>query len=296
MTGETRPGRLPFQRLDERMAGVPLRETLLPGVPPYLEDPLRAWLAEVLDDNDHLAMRVAVRLGWDAGGYTYPLFLYEQTAAEDLLLVVDAVLQLHPAWDAGGSLEADRRFGALFGFVLQLSELLHDGASEFTVDLDAGRLVRRVDETATAAAARAGDIAPKDAAGHLQAAWAAAYGIQPDPDTAYREAVKAVEALAVPLVLPASAAAGKATLGTVIGELKNNSGHKWQFVIPGQDGEPQDAERIVVMLELLWQGQVSRHAGGHHNRPQTQAEAEAAVHLAAVLVQWLSSNAFQRRR
>jgi hypothetical protein len=52
---------------------------------------------------------------------------------------------------------------------------------------------------------------------------------------------------------------------------------------------------MVEMLTALWEGQRSRHAGTASARRQTQAEAEAAVHLAAVLVQWLTSGLLRRQ-
>jgi hypothetical protein len=45
---------------------------------------------------------------------------------------------------------------------------------------------------------------------------------------------------------------------------------------------------------MLWKGQ-SRHAGSANSRQQSQAEAEAAVHMAAALVQWLSTGTLRRK-
>jgi len=62
------------------------------------------------------------------------------------------------------------------------------------------------------------------------------------------------------------------------------------------DKDGADAvDPLVVMLDRLWTGQVSRHGGGRNSRDQTQAEAEAAVHLAATLVQLLTSGALTHR-
>jgi hypothetical protein len=49
------------------------------------------------------------------------------------------------------------------------------------------------------------------------------------------------------------------------------------------------------MMRRLLAGEVSRHAGADHNRDQTQAEAEAAVHVAVLLVHLLSAGALARR-
>ncbi len=142
----------------------------------------------------------------------------------------------------------------------------------------------------TAAAAHAIRGAGDEAAEHLRAAWTAVYGRGPDPDRAYDEAVLAVEAVACPLVAPASA---RSTLGTVITDLRNQSA-KWELAIGDSTGRPSGPDKLVEMLQLLWQGQ-SRHAGAPNSRRQNQAEGEAAVHLAATLVQWLTSGVLRRK-
>lgn len=129
-----------------------------------------------------------------------------------------------------------------------------------------------------------------DAADHLDTAWAAAYGPNPDPDKAYDEAVLAVETLACPLVCPNNP---RRTLGTVIRDLRNQT-TQWELTIGDAMGQPAGPGRLVEMLALLWEGQ-SRHAGAPNSRQQTQAEAEAAVHLAATLVQWLTTGVLHRR-
>ena len=115
------------------------------------------------------------------------------------------------------------------------------------------------------------------------------YGLHPDPTSAYRQAVRAVEQVACPLVLPNE----DATLGKVISHLRQGD-HKWRFVLVARDGA-DSVEPLVAMLDRLWTGQVSRHGGGKNSRDQTQAEAETAVHLAAALVQMLSTGALTRR-
>lgn len=131
----------------------------------------------------------------------------------------------------------------------------------------------------------------QDAADHLSAAWDSAYGRTPDPDKAYSEAIRAVEAVACPLVLPSTATA---TLGQVRNHLRDAAA-KWAVVLPAKDGSPGPADPVVAMMTALWEGQRSRRAGTPSSRRQSQDEAEAAVHLAATLVQWLSSGVLYRR-
>jgi hypothetical protein len=54
---------------------------------------------------------------------------------------------------------------------------------------------------------------------------------------------------------------------------------------------------VVALLELVWKSQLDRHGTADPDVPLsvTHAEAEAAVHLAATLVQWFVTGAVARR-
>ena len=83
------------------------------------------------------------------------------------------------------------------------------------------------------------------------------------------------------------ALAGKATLGTVIGELGKSASHLWKLVLPDANGQPHDVAHLVGMMEVLWQAQAFRHGGTAvqpKSRRQDEDEARAVVPLAAVLV------------
>ena len=116
------------------------------------------------------------------------------------------------------------------------------------------------------------------AAQHLEGAWGAAYGRLPNAGESYREAIKAVEAAAIPVVEPNN---HKATLGTVLRQLATTSG-QWATTAPAT--EPL----VVEMTKVLWSQQVGRHGAAGSGPPpaHTPEEAKAAVHLAATLVQW----------
>ncbi|GII26503.1 hypothetical protein [Planosporangium mesophilum] len=279
----------PFQRLDDREAGLPVDTTLYEDVPHWLVTPLRNWLSGTLNGEGSLARRALLRLKMSSWGDDAQTLV--DVEANLLHIVVDAVLQLHPGWEWAPLSQWTSYDRSRDGFQDQLEDLdllLWDGASKYCVDREKRRLVRRVDATVQNAADLAADVAPPPAADHLREAWAAAYGLNPDPDKAYNEAIRAVEEIACPLVEHRKAENGKATLGTVIGELGKNASHKWELALPDKDGDPQSVEHLVGMMQLLWQGQVSRHGGAPKSRRQGQPEAEAAVHLAALLVQWLS--------
>ena len=291
--GETRT----FQRLSDRLAGRVADDSLHDGVPAWLVAPLRYWLAEVLETEERLARAVALRLRVVlARSETYRAMLVK-TPPDDLLEVVDAVLQLHPGW------EWPSGYGNAYGtadyfteLLLRLRDDLLAAGSLYEIDPDGRCLVARVEQTVRDAADKAISVTGRDAAAHLRAAWVAAYGLQPDPDKAYDEAARAVESVACPLISPK--ADGRRTLGKAIADLKSDltaNSPKWQLTLPDTSGAHSSVQPLISMMAALWDGQVSRHSGSSKSRRQTQAEAEAAVHLAATLVQWLSTGVLMQR-
>lgn len=111
---------------------------------------------------------------------------------------------------------------------------------------------------------------------------------EPNPSDAWDHAIKAIEAVFIPLVVPAQA---KPQLGHVIGELRSK-GQAWQFVLPGA-GQAHSVDGVLGMLDLVWPNP-DRH-GGAQSRPPTVAEAEAVVHCAVTLVQWARAGALSKR-
>jgi hypothetical protein len=136
---------------------------------------------------------------------------------------------------------------------------------------------------------RAAATANDEASMLLRRAWSATYGRDPEPSRAYGDAVRAVEAIACPLVLPGDP---KPTLGKVIARLREQT-DRWNFILPGER-EAAGIAPMRLMLELLWTAQRSRHAGGPDTRDQFLTETEAAVSL-TTLVQWFASGFVQRK-
>jgi hypothetical protein len=168
-----------------------------------------------------------------------------------------------------------------------VSSVLEKAGSSWTVAPDKRGLTRRVLPEAQAAAeqvvARGGD------AGTLIAqAWKLIYGPDPNPTAGYDKAVRAVEAVARPAIIPNDLKDG--TLGRVIGNLKNRPPGKFGTVFKNpRDMEPLDS--VIALMQLVWNNNYARHAG-NPDVPidSTQAEAEAVLHAAITLVQW-----FQRQ-
>ncbi len=277
--------------LGQRSAGIPLDESLVPGVPGYLLAPLRRWVAGQLEHIDAPTLRETVNLYLhlnlpapnafaavfnrsDPSGDYLP-------AGEPLLDIADAVLR----WG-----KASHRAQAWESIAADLERVLRTARSEWRVNASRSGLERRVARAATVVAAAVIRGAPDEASRHLLAGWAAAYGRGPDPDRAYDEAILAIEAIACPLVSPRN---NRATLGTVLSDLRNQEA-RWELTVGDPAGVATGIAALTAMMTLLWTGQ-SRHAGGTYSRRQTQAEGEAAIHMATAIVQWLSAGALRRK-
>ena len=105
---------------------------------------------------------------------------------------------------------------------------------------------------------------------------------------AYSEAIKAAECAAHAVIQPNHP---KATLGTMLGEIKN-ARHKFGTAISAPAGDP--IAPAEAMMRTLWEGQTSRHGAQTATVSETLQAARAGVHLAATLVQWFVSGAVVR--
>ena len=92
---------------------------------------------------------------------------------------------------------------------------------------------------------------------------------------AYGEAIKAIEAAAIPVLLPNDRTA---TLGKILGTLKQKPE---TIVFAIGDG---DASAVIGMMRAVWDGHSDRHGSTTTKRVGDEA-ASAAVHLAVTLVQ-----------
>lgn len=262
-------------------------ETLYEKIPAHLRGPLSHWVRTLLiedpevrgSDKDRLAARVIARtrlvLEQSSYGPSIELvgFFERDATREQMFTIIDALL-------TDGISVRHARY---------LDELLTDGGSAWRLAEDGQSLVRRVESTATDAMAA---VDTPNASSHLRAAWAAAYGRHPDPTRAYSEAIKAVEAASIPVVLPNDR---DATLGKVIGAFKQPEQRaRWRLAICAPGGGPAEVTVLVDMLRLLWQGQTDRHGGSTPTVTISAPAAEAAVHLAVTLVQWFSAGTVQK--
>jgi hypothetical protein len=133
----------------------------------------------------------------------------------------------------------------------------------------------------------------KDApAALLRLAWDAIYGLHPNPSDGYRQAVRAVEAAAVRLVIPNDR---DATLGKAIGTIRS-SPDRCQLSFTHRTRPEEPISALISMMALLWEGQYDRHVTEGVPLQVSQEEAETALHLAVTLVQWFTTGRVSRRR
>jgi hypothetical protein len=194
------------------------------GIPDWLLDPLLDWLEKNLDR--WLIRQLTLRLRLSLPESDSPKRSLRDALAQraresdsgrwDILDAIDFLCQNDPDADlalptvmiAGHPISGSEPLTIL-------NRLLANGGSAYLYRK--GRLERRVDDTAVAAFERTAATASDEASMHLRRAWSATYGRDPEPSRGYGDAVRAVEAVACPLVLPDDP---KPTLGKVIARLR----------------------------------------------------------------------------
>lgn len=292
---------LPLGRFANRPAPFPVDEPVLhEGVPDHLEPVLRQWVYSALlgGGAEIVSLKLEIPLRYDYPSHDAGARCLAQAQSYELLRIVNAILADGGPWPA--PLRTDRRGkNTNVEGVTQLREdliqMLAAASSVWQVSEDGSGLVRRVGDTARDAlgrAAVAAGNAPRSGSAdrQIREAWQALYQLDSEPETAYREAVKAVESAAHAVVQPNHLGA---TLGTMRGELRAHAA-LWMLAIPGKDGTG-DIGPLLAMIDLLWDGQEWRHGGQKPTRDATPAEAEMAVHLAVALVHWFVTGAVRRR-
>ena len=168
----------------------------------------------------------------------------------------------------------------------RLQGILDRSASAWSVGLDDEDkfcLERRVD-AAVEAAARVEMAEGSKAAAYLSSAWHLVYGRAPSPSSAYREAVRAIEASARPTVTPRDALA---TLGKMIAAM-NDAPAKWVAVIG-------DIDTVRLMMTAVWRAQHDRHGTDDESKPAnvSAGEAEAAVQYAVAQIHLFRTGAIR---
>lgn len=176
----------------------------------------------------------------------------------------------------------------------ELNLILHEAGSVWTPGARAGSvgLLRRVDESLTEAVAEA--VGHGHAGQRLARAWNSAFGLQPNPSTAYSLAIKAIEDAAKPVVTPNDAGA---TLGRINGQITADP--RWTLPFQRADSKYTSNDALAALLRTIWAGQVDRHGGDVEPGEQepvavTSEAAEATVVLAVAIVHLFTTGAVTR--
>lgn len=247
-------------------------------MPSRLFEPVLRWVCESYFDLrnqprfsrlDHL--QAALEVSARNGGHHLPSALTSRLVGRDDLAldVLDFTVAHYSSTDRA----------------VRLEQLLSYGRSVWAVDLDADpfRLVSRTMGPLRAAIDTIESNSER-AHYHLLRAWSALAGRDADASTAYRESVRAIEAVAKPVVSPRHA---RATLGSMIGELAaQRNQRRWNVIL--EHATPAD---IAVLAGLVWRGQEDRHGTDDESVPLnvSSAEADAALYLAVALCRLFAS-------
>lgn len=235
------------------------------GVPEYMKSRVFEWIFEQMDDDvlSHLelAFRLNPPLDWSSRGSAMDEFTDRLNESDVFILdVVDfLVSERAQVWR-----------------IDELEGLLEVAGSvwEAVRDDQGRRLQRRAIGPISDAMVEIGSVSARTET-HLRASWSKIMGRNPDPTGAYREAVKAVEVAAKPVVSPNDPVP---TLGKMIQAL-NDKPDKWETVIFG--GVPS----VSALARDLWKGQSDRHGNDDDDVPisVSMVEADAAFYMALTL-------------
>ncbi len=178
------------------------------------------------------------------------------------------------------------------GAIDHLDAVLRVGRSALMVSPDRCRLVARVVPEAAAAAREVIDSGER-AGKYLAEAWRHTYGRDPHPGTAYREAVRAIEAAVCPVIIPKDP---KATLGRAIQALKQAKPGTFATVFVDTVPEVSPLDAVRGLMELVWTNELDRHGTDDESVPLhvSSEQAHAALHAAVTLVQWFLRGVVKR--
>lgn len=271
---------------------------LAEGVPEWLEGSIWRWAMDRAAEDYHGVYYKAERVLRISlpkqGTHSNPFADYWASASHDArLTLVDFFLRnLQEHYDDAhlpGSEAVDVE--QIEAIAYRLEHILTEGGSVWGVQYSPfWGLAKRVNDT-TQALVDLASSPSTDAARRVTSAWSACYRHKPDYDKAYRDAVLAVEAIALPIVLPK---ASRGTLGTVVAHIRDTV-DQWSVGELNAD-EQASGETLLAMLRSLWHNQ-ERHAQPDGSiRDVTQSEAEAALPIAVMLVHWFSSGLIRRTR
>jgi hypothetical protein len=257
----------PDERLDEPTE----------GLPPYLAGPLIGWLRERFESAYggasmqekleilQLKFKLDPSLEWQRGAKSALRDLLERVASDEEfgLDVIDFVLNHIRSYMTEYENQdlISRQAESLLRLGGSAWEVTANARGSYALSRRAVGPVRESLETVRPATR---------AHQHLVRAWNHLTGRNPDHSASYREAVRAVEAAAKPIILPEN---DRATLGQMIAAIRDK-GEKWTVTL----GSPDDIRRL---MEIVWTAQLDRHGTDDEAVPLTVSaeQADAAFSL-----------------
>jgi hypothetical protein len=277
-----------WRKLSER--GNPVVPEAPPeDLPDYLKGPVVDWVIDRIqraeDPDDALErLQLAFRLDpplplWASNHAFHNL---QERMSEDDRFALDVLdYVLHHA------MELLAQYEQAFGVIARPQAILTRGGSAWeVVDADGDGYAQLALRALGPTRESIEDLPPNSRAReHLTIAWNRLMGRDPDPSTAYREAIKAVEAVAKPVILPTN---NRTTLGTMIAAMRD-APQKWTTTL----GAVEDVQRL---MSAVWQGQVDRHGTDDPDAPLavSQEEADFAVHICVALVRMFAGGHVRR--
>lgn len=259
------------------------------GVPEWMRSSIVEWFRALLISNSTLVARRSLNdieqachvhlTGTNAdGSYEYASQVMPRVAhlpELSLLRVVDYLLSCQTGRSSA---------------VIRMDEILRRSNSRWQVGVRIGGkqgLVDRVPagvqdaaESVIASTGKAGDL--------LREAWAYAHQHEPSASDAFARAVRAVETVAIPKVVPRQ---DGATLGHVIGQMVNDG--DWRLCTR-EDPQSPTGDVVLGLLRTLWKGHRDRHGKPDYSHV-TLDEARTAVDLAVIVVDLFSADLVKRQ-
>lgn len=277
----------PVDRLDDALAGTRSSLELIDSVDDWLASYLQPWLSGYFEGAGSTVLNEVTRNRREPKAQHYQNYV-AYLPQNELPEVLHLALRFGARAIEDGRMPDTRH--SLDS--RELEKILSE--SGFYLSATPTGLEYRVDPTVVKLAESAADEARRfgkpNAATRLESAWKKAYSLHPDPTESIAEAIRAVEAVMIPTVVPKDL---KAIYSKGVGALKQQK-DKWRLAIETQNGA-DDIDVVISMLNRLGTAHLERHEGNVAKGVDTVESARACVHLAATLVQWFSMGAVVKR-
>lgn len=268
-------------------------DALHPGVRPWMRASIDRCIRSEIEDNNYevtrsrlaeleVAARLSPGLEWSGNTGRVLLSLMERLLGDETLTLDVVDLLLH---GVGGAPARPS--------IAALARLLEASGSEWRVEWlnhRTAELSRRVMPEALRSVDNV--VAAGGATGqYLRNAMTAAFGRNPAPDKAHRDAILALERALHDITMPNDDAA---TLGRMLGHLRTNRGD-YETRLKPQRPQVDGVDAFIDLVGVVWHSDL-RHADLSQANATyvTPEQAQDAVLAAALACEWVRSGAFRK--